>query len=205
MTCQTCRISKGNMKIDRTRNLSLPPVETCKGLPCLNEGCYAMKAWRLYPSVQISWGDNWRSFNKNADAFFDAIIGKIKRMKKDKDFFRWHTGGEIPNQKYLNGMIRVALAHPKVKFLVFTKRYYLDFSEKPKNLEIVPSSWPGLKIPHKKIREQGFQVAWMDDGRDNRRIQRNAKNVYECPGSCSKCRVCWSASRFGKDIMFHKH
>ena len=200
-----CRISRGNMKLDNTRNISLPPVYTCAGFPCLEKGCYAMKAWRLYPSTRISWSDNLQFFNLNPDGFFDKIVEKIKRMKKNKKYFRWHTGGEIPNQNYFDGMVRVALALPKVKFLVFTKRYHLNFLEAPKNLEVIPSSWPGLKIPHKKIRKQGLSVAWMKDGNDARRISENVRDGYECPGSCKRCRFCWSASKHGRDIIFKKH
>jgi len=203
MPCQ-CRISKGNIKLDLTPNLSLPPVATCADLPCLKEGCYAMKAWNCYPNVRASWSENLEYFQTEPTEFFNEVVLRIKIMRT-KRYFRWHTGGEIPNQQYLDGMIRVAEELPEVKFLVFTKRYNLDFSAKPGNLEVIPSSWPGLKMPHAKIRRNGMSVAWMVDGKDKRRIRENAKNAFECPGSCTNCRVCWSASSLGKDVIFHKH
>jgi len=201
----TCCVSKGNIKLDQTRNLSLPPTFTCSDLPCYRQGCYALKAYRRYPSVREGWWKNLTHYVNNPDGFFKMVTEKLQRAKKNTNFFRWHTGGEITDQKYLNGMFEVARNIPKTHFLVFTKKYFLDFSQCPENLEIIPSSWPGVKIPHKKLRDQGLSIAWMQDGKDNRRIRENKRNSFECPGDCSRCRVCWFASRNGRDIIFKKH
>jgi hypothetical protein len=173
-------------------------------MPCYREGCYALKSYRHRPSVRFGWWKNLTHYIFNPDGYFRMVTDVISRKRNNK-FFRWHTGGEIPDQEYLDGMFEVARNLPKTHFLAFTKKYYLDFSNKPSNLEIVPSSWPKFKMPHQKLREQGLSIAWMDDGTDNRRIRKNQRNAFECPGDCSKCRVCWFASRNGKDIIFKKH
>lgn len=155
-------ISVGNIKLGRIHNINLPPPIVCKGKPCLKNGCYAMKAYRLHPSVRQSWNNNFYSFKKSPSKYFSDIIRLIKGKRIPVTHFRWHSAGEIPNQTYLNGMFRVAEAFPSIKFLVFTKRYFLNFEGCPSNLQVLFSTWPKMKLPS-FIREKSC-IAWMDDG-----------------------------------------
>ena len=196
-------ISAGNTKIGRIANLNLPPPVTCADLPCLKEGCYAMKSYSRWPSNQKSWHNNYDAFQANPSAFFEHIILTIQRKRNPIHYFRWHSAGEIPNQNYVAGMIRVALAFPHIKFLAFTKRYNYDFTGCPSNLQIVFSSWPGLRIP-KKVLENHF-VAWMNDGTQDRRIKEHKQPSKDCAGSCVKCKACWNLDKLGRDVVFHKH
>lgn len=55
------RISDGNGKVGRIPNISLTPGRTCSAeacRTCLTHGCYAMKSYRMYPSVRRSWDAN---------------------------------------------------------------------------------------------------------------------------------------------------
>jgi len=194
------RISKGNIKIgNNTWNINLPPHKTCQKRACFKEECcYNFKAWRMFPSVRMAWDSNWNHYNEDKTQFFDDIILSLTRAKNPPKWFRWQAAGEIPDQEYFEGMKRVAVAFPEIKFLVFTKKYDLYFYNIPKNLNIVISAWPGMEIPRRLKRR--FPIAWMIDGRETRK----PKNGFECPGHCPECRACWSLSK-GKDVIFHRH
>ena len=198
-------VVKGNIKLGEgdTWNVNLPPILTCKDKPCYTEGkCYNLKAWNLYPSAQKSWLFNWNHYNSHPDKFFSDIVRKIKNARKPPQWFRWQSSGEIPDQRYLHGIKRVARECPEVKFLVFTKRYDLSFRNIPSNLQVIASAWPGFNIPKHILRR--FPVAWMNDGRETRQKARRRQKV-DCPGYCPSCRICWSLSDKKRDVVFHLH
>ena len=123
--------------------------------------------------------------------YIDKWVDKNKPM-----FFRWHVAGDIPEQMYLDCMKKLCRNHPQTKFLCFTKKFHLDYSKKPKNLQVVFSAWPGLDMPKTK-----FRIAWMNDGKDG----RIPKNAIHCPGNCENCGMCWNLSELKKDVVFDKH
>jgi hypothetical protein len=203
------RVSKGNIKLGgNIPNINLSPVRTCQGLPCLKEGCYAMKAYNLHPSVRKAWNDNYWQMESSSRDFFDSIIKKLQGKRTPFSRVRWHSAGEIPEDKmqtYFSGMVRVAKALPGVKFLCFTKRYSLDTKGCPDNLQIIFSSWPGLRMNNvASLRKKGG-VAWMDDGNQKRRIKEEGKKPRPCTGDCRKCSLCWNLKKTGNDVIFKKH
>lgn len=87
-------ISDGNIKLGRIFNVNLPPVISCAtGVPCKKK-CYAMKAYKAYPTARNAWNDNLNLYNLNKDEYFASIINQLKR-KKHLDRFRWHSSGDI--------------------------------------------------------------------------------------------------------------
>lgn len=195
-------LSKGNTKLGKIPQVNLSPVMTCKKMPCLTSGCYSMKGYKQYPSCRTSWTANVKEFLSSPDKFFQDIMEKLQR-KKNRDFFRWHSAGEIPNNEYFEGMKKVASVFPKTRFLVFTKKYGINTDDLPGNLTIVFSTWPNLKIPEKIKRS--FPIAWMEDGTQKRRIQENAKMPFVCMGDCRLCKVCWFLNERKHDVIFPKH
>jgi len=187
-------ISKGNMKLGKIANISLAPILSCdKKVEC-SKDCYALKAYRLYPNVKKAWADNLKIYRKDPDLYFNTIDKFLSNGKTS--FFRWQQAGDIYDQAYYNRMVEIAKKYKDIKFLVFTKKYHLDFSTKPDNLEIVFSAWPGRDIPKTK-----FKIAWMNDGIEN----RIPNNAIECPGNCESCGMCWNLSKLNKDVYFNKH
>ena len=188
-------ISEGNSKLGTLPSVSLPPIVTCnRAAGCTKGGCYALNGFFRMPSVKMAYKKNLESFTRNSDLYFNAIDNwlKIKRPV----FFRWHVAGDIPNKTYLDGMIAIAKKHKKIKFLAFTKKYnLLKYTIKQKNLAIIISSWPGLKLPGYKL-----PIAFMQDGNENR-----VNNAIECPGNCETCGMCWNLKRLNKNVVFYKH
>ncbi len=198
-------ISRGNSKIGKTLNVSLPPIKTCrKSAPCAKD-CYANNhAYRLYPGTRNAWDGNLALYKAHPDLYWFEIFQAVKRARTFK-MFRWHVGGDIPDMDYLLGMLDMASRVPKMQFLCFTKKYELlkaytsDGSRIPKNLRIIVSRWPGLAMPKELC---AFPQAWMADcNNPDLRIPRSAD---ECPGACEACGLCWKLTT-GDNVVFNRH
>lgn len=185
-------VSKGNNKLGKIPNISLPPIKSCGNCKECAVTCYALKAYKQYPLVRKSWDDNYNLFQSNHGAYFDMIQDFLdKKRRAPLTMFRWHVSGDIPNGDYFHSMVSIARIYPEIKFLVFTKMYtlindYIDNptgSDIPKNLVVIFSGWPGLAMdnPH------ALPVAYMQDGTED----RVPENALQCPGNCETCMLCW--------------
>lgn len=186
-------ISEGYTKIGKIPNISFPPVISCpKNAPCKKQ-CYAMKAFRMYPSVRKNWNENFKEAYNYREYFFSEIMLYLQ-TKKPK-YFRWHVSGDILDQSYLNRMKQIAKSFPNTRFLCFTKMHDLSFKNTPKNLSIVLSMWTEFGNVKKLMPR-----AWMNDGSD-KRIPKTGK---KCGGSCENCKYCFSMGKFD-NVVFDIH
>jgi hypothetical protein len=198
---QLVSISKGNRKLGCVMNISTIPGRCCpQGVPCLGQGCYALKALRLYPGTRAAWRRNEFLAKHHPDSYFTQIAAQVAAAKLR--LFRWHVAGDVLDTGYLRGMCRIAAANPTTHFLAFTKAFeivnrYEDHEPLPSNLVIVFSAWPGMKFfnPHR------HRVAWMQDGTET----RVPVDAIRCPGNCESCGMCYELERLGHDVVFHKH
>ena len=198
---QHVTISRGNRKLGAIMNVSLTPIECCPpGVPCANEGCYALKPYRLYPGTRNAWKTNARIARTDPKTYFSQIARAIAR--KRPRYFRWHVAGDILSDEYLHQMCRIASHNPRTRFLAFTKAFnivngYENARALPGNLAVIFSGWPGMRIdnPH------GHRIAWMQDGTED----RVPENAIECPGSCDRCRICFALLKLDRDVVFYKH
>jgi hypothetical protein len=185
-------ISRGNDKLGAIPNISLSPGRSCGDVPCKKD-CYAMKFYGMYPTVKRAWSENYRIATSNRPRFFGTLDDFLR--KYTPKFFRFHVAGDFIDQNYLEWCEITASRHPETRFLAFTKKYGLDYSKRPANMEIVFSAWPGLALPRKKM-----PVAFMQDGTETR-----VKNALDCPGNCESCGMCFNLSKLGKNVVFNKH
>ena len=197
-------ISKGNTKLDNTLNVNLPPNLTCKNSPC-SKLCYARIPFLRWPSVQKAWTRNYDILKNDPDRFTESIIAQL--TTKNVKYFRWHSGGEIIDQNHIEIIFKIAKKCPKIKFLIFTKKYNFDYSGKPSNLTLVFSSWPGMIIPEYILRH--YRIAWMQDGTE---VRMKNRRHFICPAinsngtiTCNQCRRCWNINSNRIDVVFPKH
>ena len=189
------KISPKNSKLGKIPNISLIPIKDCGNCTeCMND-CYAMKAWKQYPSVRTAWKTNSDAFRNNRKQAFDDLHAYIS--KRSPRFFRIHVAGDFLDQNHLDNYALLAGEFPDTKFLAFTKMYDLDYSELPDNLQVIISAWPNLPLhnPH------SLPVAWVQDGTET----RIPSDAIECPGVCDDCGMCWSLSKLDRDVMFYTH
>lgn len=198
---QRISISRGNSKLGSVINVSTVPRRCCpEGVPCANGGCYALKAYRMYPATRRAWTRNERIARRHPDVYFSQIAERVAKVRPC--LFRWHVAGDILSVEYLRGMCQVATENPSTHFLAFTKGFdivnrYEYLQALPDNLVIIFSAWPGMIFanPH------GHRIAWMQDGTET----RVPEDAVECPGNCESCGLCYDLPRLGVDVVFRKH
>lgn len=195
-------ITLGNHKLGKKiANTSLTPILSCpSNIPCVKE-CYALKSYLQYPNVKKAWDRNLRLYLRESYSYFTQIDKFLQN--KSVLFFRYLVGGDIPDTRYLLGMVELAVKNPDTNFLSFTKNYSIlaaiKRKELPKNLNIIASAWPGYPIPN-YIKKNGYRIAWMQDGTE----KRIPKGSFLCKGSCENCLNCWNSKK-KIDIIMPKH
>lgn len=92
--------------------------------------CYAARAER-YPSVRQTRWHNYNAVRERLSA------GDIFDVPRNAAFVRVHGSGDFFNEQYFLMWMRIAAAHPDVKFWAFTKsiKYWTD------NLDAVPENF----------------------------------------------------------------
>lgn len=186
-------ISKGNSKVPYS-NVSMTPVKSC---PRACKSCYALKFYRMYPTVKNAWDNNYLLASKNREAYFDGIHTYLSTYRKS--FFRWHVSGDILDQSYLDSMAKIARDYPNITFLVFTKMHELSYRNIPSNLTVIFSMFPDMKKHRKPSRVAGY--AWLQDGTES----RIPNTAIHCPGNCEQCGQCFNLGKLGVDVYFDKH
>lgn len=208
-------ISEGNRKLGDIPSVSFLPQMTCGrhcGVPLLcMADCYAMKM-QGYTSVAPSWKQNFEVYSGAPACYWDAIETYLERRNPAR--FRWHVGGDIPDETHLRGVLRIADRHPRTRFRLFTKAYNLLPPRHPslKNLRIGISHWPGMENP--RIQElEGYTHSWLVPNPKSRAVMAGRladakykipKRASACPGSCESCTKCWTM-RAGSHVKFEQH
>jgi len=181
-------ISTGNSKLGKIPNISLPPIITCPDfIPCYYE-CYCNKNFFYLKKAKEKWNENYELLQCNPYEFFSQLQSFLQ-TKKPK-YFRFHTGGDCPDQNYVDNIILIAEICKNTKFLIFTKRYSFNFYDgQVPNFKVKYSAW-GRMVPYKK------PVAWLYDGKGE------MPKGFKCTGKCDKCYWCWENN---EDVVLFKH
>lgn len=191
-------ISEGNSKMGNVPSFNLTPGRTCTAeacKTCLKEGCYAIKLYKLRPSVRKCYDRNTAAVLNDLEGFKASINSFLKTYKPR--IFRIHSSGDFVTEDYFLAWLDIAKSNKDVVFLAFTKCYAMikaHRNEIPENMRIIFSAWPGMPIE----RADGIPVAWVDDGKEN----RIPADALECSGKCEDCAACWITE---KDVYFRKH
>jgi hypothetical protein len=191
-------ISDGNKKMSFA-TWSLPAQKTCPGCTAqCSAKCYAKKAERQYKTAMASRVQNLT--DSQSELFVGAMISEIIKSKAVKKYgmFRIHESGDFYSQEYLNKWIAICKKLPNVTFLAFTKSFQLDFSECPKNMQIVWSVWPDTDM--NALPKTG-KYSYAGD------CVPADKIVIECVGHCDNCGICWQldANKHIDGVHFEIH
>lgn len=201
-------ISKGNRKIGRVMNVSLPPVVSCGNCKECKFLCYDIKACLQYPNTVIDARvRNWAVLKKNRALYFETIDKAIARRRTNK-FFRWHVAGDIIDPDYFDNMVEIARRHPDFVFWTYTKMYGIvnswidEHGAIPANLHIMFSEWDGMPM----INPHGMPVfsCKLKAGNKNRTAESFA-TMYKCPGNCDICKACGRGCLAGEDTFADEH
>lgn len=182
-------IVSGNEKIGTAMNVSLRPGKDCGNCSGCARDCYDRKFYRMYPNVRHARDENAVLAREHRGEYFTQIETEVET--RCPEYFRWHVGGDILDQDYLDQMITLAEDNPDTRFLAYTKMYWLDFGGLPENLVVMFSGWPGM--PMGRTRRPVFRVL-----EDEAEVPADA---FQCPGECGDCRACWHA--VDGEVIYH--
>lgn len=178
-------ISKGNKKIGRTLNVSLPPIITCANCSGCMKFCYDIKAVLQYVNVAKARAVNYVILMKNRDKYFSDIIKALKKRRTNK-YLRWHVSGDIIDIDYFDRMVKIARMFPDFTMWTYTKAYHIvnewcrinGKENIPENLSIMFSEWKGMPM----INPYGFPEFRVIMKGDKKPV-----NVKWCNGNCENC------------------
>ena len=159
--------------------------------------------------VQASYLRNLRIYNNDHEDFWNQVDFKLKHS--GLGLCRFFDAGDIPDYDFFDGMVNIALKNPKIKFMAFTKKYFivnewLSENEKlPKNLNVIFSAWDkDWVVPN----PYNLPVAYVDF-KDKSKNPEFPKNYTTCPNqhdktvTCTVCQKCWNKKV--KTVVFQQH
>ena len=207
-------ISKGNRKIGRVMNVSLPPIISCGNCKECKHFCYDIKACLLYANTVIDARvRNYMILKKDIDEYFRRIDNAMTRRRTNK-YFRWHVSGDIISLDYFSRMVENARRHPEfVMIWTYTKMYSIvnEYVKNnggsiaaalPNNFHVMFSEWDGMPIDN----PYGFPVfsVKMIDGNINH-APEYFDNLYQCPGNCDICKKLFRGCIAGESTYCNQH
>jgi hypothetical protein len=142
-------IFSGNSKTgEKVINFNFSIEYTCDHrCECYKDAkCYAESGCYLFADNQAKYTENINFFKNATDKEMIAAI-QLAIDTFQYDLFRYFTCGDIPNSRFFNIMVAVALANPGIKFWSYTKKYEIvnkwidENGELPENLTIIFSHW----------------------------------------------------------------
>lgn len=212
MMSNEINVSNRNRKTGVACNVIQMPTNTCReDAPCRVSGkCYCLKGNQRYDNVLQAYWRNWRLYNTNPEDFYEQVVFKLKHAPLP--LMRWFDCGDIPDSNFFDLMVKVALELPNIKFMSFTKKYwiineYLNAGNKiPDNLNVIFSAWDKNWIvdnPH------DLPIAYVNF-KNSSLNPEIPKYAYSCPCSdkehtitCSMCQACWNKKL--KAVKFLEH
>lgn len=206
---QLC-ISKGNRKIGRVMNVSLPPVRTCANCSGCSRLCYDIKACLQYPNTVIDARiRNYMVLVKDRESYFARIEEAISRRRTNK-YFRWHVAGDIVDADYFRRMVEIAARHEDFIFWTYTKNYKIvnDFVAAhgadaiPANFHIMFSEWDGMPL----VNPYNFPIftCKLKDGNQNHKPEF-FNSLFKCPGNCDICKAAGRGCIGGENTYCDEH
>jgi hypothetical protein len=201
-------ISKGNVKIGKVMNVSLPPILSCANCSGCSRLCYDIKACAQYPNTVISARmRNYSILKRDRARYFALIEQAISRRRKNK-YFRWHVAGDIVDIDYFDNMVRIAREHDDFTFWTYTKNYRVvnawcaehGRENIPRNFSIMFSEWRGMPMDN-PYHFPEFSVLF-----DGEKCPRGAWSCnLDGKGNCENCLAAHRGCPFSESVYCDVH
>ena len=177
-----------NTRYGKVPNVSLIPIVDCSSnSKYCSYKCYGVRNYRMYEATRDRWSANSYHFRKDPYAACQQVENKLLQRRSVPSMFRIHVAGDFVNQNHVDAWSGLARRLPATRFLAYTKMDDLDFSQRPRNFEVMASQWPGA--PFLTIKGVS-RNAWIDHDR------RKPNNAFNCKydidkTTCDTCKFCW--------------
>lgn len=197
-------ISKGNMKVGNVPNVSLPSDKTCPHCKDCQLACYDKKACLQYPNVMDARAKNYSIMKRSLRQYFEQIKEGLQKLKDGK-FFRFHVGGDICNEDYLDGMVNVTnevknhnWTYTKSQDIVneYIRKHGGEWEKIAPYLVIMYSRWGYAPIDN----PYDMPVFWTIV-----KGQEKPKGMYHCPGNCKICIENHRGCPYGESAWIDEH
>lgn len=199
----TVSISKGNKKVGSVDNVSLPSDKTCPHCKDCQLACYDKKACLQYPNVINARAKNYSIMKRSLEKYFNDIREWLKKSKKP---FRFHVGGDIVNEEYLDGMVKVTNEISNNLDWTYTKSQDIvneyirknggEWKKIAPNLVIMYSKWGHVPIDN----PYNMPVFWCIV-----KGQEKPKDMYHCPENCQICIANHRGCPYGESAWIDEH
>lgn len=192
----------GNRKIDGIPSFAFNPFLTCVNRPCL-VACYAAKGNYICLQKLKTETENTAYYYFKRKQFlkeFDAFLTQNERFYP---YFRYFESGDFLNSQNVKDFLEVSKKHPKIKFLIRTKKSYFvksivkNKSELPANVVLRLSNFSFSNFSNFENQNDFLKTDCQKDP---------GKGINICPGArvgCKNCLKCWKKTF--KEIIFKKH
>jgi len=175
-------------------NVSLPPLLTCVENPPCAELCYARKFHTGFArhTAGVKWDHNLEAYRSDPVQYFNSIIEQLRNNLNIR-LFRWHVGGDIPDQIYLEGMYHVSREIRHIDFLAYTRR---DWAVPASgiNFNVIRSLW--LEEKDDEEERKSLPYPWF-------KVVPKGEPAT-CTGNCDRCARCWHLKP-GEGITVNLH
>ena len=175
------------------------PVVTCReDAPCKKSGkCYCLHGTQRMCNVLSAYYRNLRLYTNDPEDFWHQVWFKLAHCGLPK--MRFFDAGDLPDYNFIDGMVETAKKFPEMKFIAFTKKYFLvnqwidNNGELPANLNIIFSAWDKN---WKVLNPHHMPVAYVDF-KDSELTPELPEKYQTCPNqkdktiTCSMCGKCW--------------
>jgi len=189
-------VSNGNSKLGTIPSISLPPVKSCGSVKCIDK-CYALNICKRFKHVRTQWEENLKYYKYSTKypfpgTYFGDLL--LWLVEYTPTHFRFHVGGDCPDEEYLTNVYKIAELAYDTKFMMFTKRYsWINPKRIPDNLNVLLSMWPYMENPP----NEGLARTWV------RGDLLTPTDIFKCKGQCQDCYQCWDKGT--KDILLKGH
>jgi hypothetical protein len=168
-------------------------------------GCYACKGRYLFANVKVALERRYQllmaalhgtdAAQFEYECHWDAVLSWLQT--KGETWFRWHDSGDLQGEEHARLILRLAIAHPGMRFWLPTKEYalakWMADQGIPSNLSVrlsrpmvgqpCPIS-PAGPLAYSSVRPSDAEPCGWE---------------FKCPApdqgnSCGDCRACWDPS-----------
>ena len=187
-------------KMEKVPSLSTSPLinKSCQAFRKIKANavckfCYSVNSLGIYKNLRKMLAVNTEIL---LEGLSDSEAGQValNLSSPQSGLYRFESHGDLLCQKHLDGLCKVAMRRPDIKFALWTKRYklaedYFDSHDKPENLQLVYSSLilnAPIKKSHFKHCDKVFTVF---DKLGSKKVTIN------CGGKkCAECRFCYTGT-----------
>lgn len=195
------RVSNGDTKIGRVKNVSVAPILTCGNCTTCAPYCYDIKACLFRDTVMNARAVNTALYYTDPEGFFAQCKKAMSPRCKHK-YWRWQQGGEIVDMRYFVGMCQTMRVRADWFSWTYTKMYEIVNAYIarggliPCNLQIMFSADKNAVVDN----PYGFPVFYTVIPGDT-----PPEGYYRCPGNCDICKAIHRGCIAGENTYTDEH